>query len=167
MESTSRLVRIAVSGVRSSWEATAAKSLADSSAALVRCCSSPMRASIPSTASAISTASWTPRTFTSSGLDCALITRACSASTRNGLIMISHSTEATTTVRDDDPATDQQHPSVQFVDPPLRFGQRSADGDRRLTGGEGADPVLDTVDRRAGVTVVELRQDDVLAAPRR
>ena len=92
------MVRIAVSGVRSSWEATAAKSRADSNAALVRCCSSPMRASMPSTASAISTASCTPRTFTSSGLDCALMTRACSASTRNGLIMISHSTEATTTV---------------------------------------------------------------------
>ncbi len=63
---------------------------------------------------------------------------------------------------DDDPATDQQHASVQFVDPPLGFGQRSADGDRGLTGGEGADPVFHAVDRRADVTVVELRQDDVL-----
>lgn len=89
---------MAVNGVRSSWEATAAKSRADSSAALVRCCSLPMRASIPSTASAISTASRTPRTWTSSGLDWALIARACWASSRKGLTMINEITQPTTTV---------------------------------------------------------------------
>ncbi|SKV08646.1 Uncharacterised protein [Mycobacteroides abscessus subsp. abscessus] len=98
MESTSRLVRIAVSGVLSSCEATAAKSRADSRAALVFSCSVLMRSSIPSTASEISTASRTPRTFTSSGLDCALIRRACCASSRNGLTTMSEMTQPTITV---------------------------------------------------------------------
>ena len=57
-----------------------------------------MRASMPSTASAISTASLTPRTCTSSGLDWALMARACWASTRNGLIMISEISQPITTV---------------------------------------------------------------------
>jgi hypothetical protein len=47
---------------------------------------------------------------------------------------------------DDDAAADQQHPQVQFVDPTLGFGQRGAERNRRPAGGEGADPVLDTVD---------------------
>src|ERR1700692_946608 len=132
---------MAVSGVRSSCEATEAKSRADSSAALVRCCSSPMRASMPSTASEISTASHTPRTWTSSGLDCALIARAWAANRWNGLIMISHITPPTR--------------KVPTMTPPHIGSPRS------LTGGERADPVVDTVDRGVGVAVVELGQHDV------
>ena len=60
--STSRLVRIAVSGVRNSCDDTAAKSRADASASSVRFCSSQIRCSMPRMASAISTASLAPRT---------------------------------------------------------------------------------------------------------
>ncbi|CNM31204.1 Uncharacterised protein [Mycobacterium tuberculosis] len=60
MASTSRLVRIAVSGVRSSCEDTAAKSRAEASASMVRFCASQMRCSMPRIASAISTASLAP-----------------------------------------------------------------------------------------------------------
>ena len=149
---------MAVNGVRSSWEATAAKSRADSSAALVRCCSSPMRASIPSTASAISTASCTPRTCTSSGLDCALIARACCASSRKGLIMIDHITQPTRTVPMITPPQINNTRRCSSLMRSLRFGERRTHRDHRVTGGEGADPVLHAVDRGVRVADVEFRQ---------
>ena len=77
VDSTSRLVRIAVSGVRSSWAEAAAKSRADVSAALVRSCSSQIRSSMPLMASAISTASVAPRTSMSGASSPASIIRVC------------------------------------------------------------------------------------------
>lgn len=87
-----------------------------------------MRLSMP-TASAISTASRTPRTCTSSGLDWVLMARARCASSRNGLIMTSEITQPTTTVPPITPAQISTHPQVQFVDVALGLGQRRAEGD--------------------------------------
>ncbi|CNV48141.1 Uncharacterised protein [Mycobacterium tuberculosis] len=84
VDSTSRLVRIAVSGVRSSWEDTAAKSRADASASLVRFCSFQMRCSMPRIASAISMASLAPCTSTRGASSPASMDRVCSASCLNG-----------------------------------------------------------------------------------
>ena len=55
----------------------------------------------------------------------------------------------------------------KFVDALLRLGKRRADRDRRHSRGEGPDPVLDAVDRGAGVAIVELRQHDFAWARRR
>lgn len=95
VDSTSRLVRIAVSGLRSSWAVTAEKSRADASASLVRSCSFQMRCSMPRIASAISTASLAPRTATC-GRSSASIERACWANRLNGRTAKAASSQANT-----------------------------------------------------------------------
>ncbi len=92
----SRLVRIAVSGVRSSCADTDAKSRADASAALVRSCSFHTRSSRPLTASAISTASVAPRTSTSGSSSPASIWRVCSARRLSGRTASAASTQPNT-----------------------------------------------------------------------
>ena len=84
VDNTSRLVRIAVSGVRSSWDDTAAKSRAEASASLVRCCSVQIRCSMPRIASAISTASVAPCTSTCGVSSPASMDRVCWASCLKG-----------------------------------------------------------------------------------
>ncbi len=96
VESTSRFVRMAVRGVRSSWEDTAAKSRAEASASLVRICSFQMRCSMPRMASAISMASLAPCTSTRGASSPASIERVCSASCLKGRTANTASSQANT-----------------------------------------------------------------------
>ncbi|PQM44728.1 hypothetical protein C1Y40_05116 [Mycobacterium talmoniae] len=96
VDSTSRLVRIAVSGVRSSWEDTAAKSRAEASASLVRSCSVQIRSSMPRIASAISTASVAPRTSIWGRSSPTSIERACCANRLSGRTANAASSHANT-----------------------------------------------------------------------
>ena len=92
--------------MRSSWEATAAKSRADSNAALVRFLLITDAGQHALDGLGDLHGLRTPRTCTSSGLDCALMA-ACWASRRNGVTMISEIIQPTRQ-RPDDHAADQR-----------------------------------------------------------
>ena len=85
MRNVSRSARIAVSGVRNSCAAFAAKSCAACSEFWVACCAAAIRLSMPVIASDSSSASRTPRT---SGISSVPLPRrlVCSVSRRNGRI---------------------------------------------------------------------------------
>ena len=162
--STSRLVRIAVSGVRSSCDDTAAKSRADVSAALVRSCSSQMRCSMPLTASAISTASVAPRTSMSGASSPASIGRVCCGQPLERPHRERGEQPAQHRRRADRERADDQHPAVQVVGVGDGRVVGGADGHRHRLGRadlHGAHPVAHAVDVGVGVAGGQLGQHDV------
>ena len=162
--STSRLVRIAVSGVRSSCDVTAAKSRAEASAALVRSCSSQMRCTMPLTASAISTASVAPRTSTSGASPPTSIARVCCASRLSGRTANAASSQPATAAA---PIANGQMMITRrcrlLVSAMVRrrWRRRRPTSAPRHPDLHRADPVAHAVDVGVGVAGGQLGQDDV------